>query len=80
MVCGYGASGKVPQSWCPFSGSQRWRSVQMGDMGQSVLRVSKVEMSVFGGRRGGMRLESEKFCWAALGGSWVLDKDALSSS
>lgn len=52
----------------------------MGDMGQSVLRVSKVEMSVFGGRRGGMRLESEKFCWAALGGSWMLDKDALSSS
>lgn len=52
----------------------------MGDMGQSVLRVSKVEMSVSGGRRGEMRLESERFCWAALGGSWVLDKDALSSS
>lgn len=75
-----GAPGKVPQSWCPFSESQRWRSVQMGDMGQSVLRASKVEMSVSGGRRRGMSLESERFCWAALGGSWVLDKDALSSS
>lgn len=52
----------------------------MGDMGQSVLRASKVEMSVSGGRRRGMSLESERFCWAALGGSWVLDKDALSSS
>lgn len=32
-----------------------------------------------GGKQQGVRLESERFCWAALGGSWVLAKDALSS-
>lgn len=36
-----GAPGKVSQSWSPFSGFWKRRSVQGADLGQSVLSLSK---------------------------------------